>query len=194
MACGDRGYTLLELLIAIVVTALIAAGGYAGLSAISRASAAHRQQVQELEQVQWLVARLDRDLFHAINRPVRVDSLERAALVGNSTALSFTHGGLANPLGQARSELQRVDWVLQGQDLYRYTRLQLDGPATPGAAELLLQDVSALSIQFLGTGNQWHADWPLAAEDGLPRAVRYQLQIDGFGVLERLIELPGERS
>ncbi len=194
MASGHRGYTLLELLIAVVVTALVAGAGYAGLNAISRATASHRQEVLKLEAIQWFVSRLDRDLFHAINRPVRNDAGVQAALIGTSTTLSLTHSGLPNPLRQARSELQRVNWVLAENSVHRYTSPLLDGPVTTVSAAPLLNDISALSIEYLGSGNHWHASWPAGTENALPRAVRYRLEISGFGTLERLVELPGQRS
>ena len=194
MALRQLGHTLLELLIAVVVTALIAAGGYAGLNAITLASGAHKLESEKLEAVQWLVSRLDRDLFHTINRPVRGDSGEQPALRGDRAALSLTHSGLPNPLGQARSELQRVDWLLSGDGIYRHTHPVLDGPGNAGNAELLLENISLLGFEFLGAGNQWHARWPAGAESGLPKAVRYTLQIEGFGSLERIVELPGLRS
>jgi general secretion pathway protein J len=193
-APAQRGHTLLELLVAVVVTALIAAGGYAGLSAIARASAAHRQEVRQLEAVQWFVSRLDRDLFHAINRPVRGEFGSQAALSGNITSLSLTHSGLSNPLHQPRSELQRVDWILSGESIYRHTRPVLDGPVSADSAEQLLNDILALSIEYLGNANRWHGRWPAGTEDGLPRAVRYRLEIRGFGNVERLVELPGQRT
>jgi general secretion pathway protein J len=188
------GHTLLELLVAIVITALIAAGGYAGLNAISRASAAHRQEVQSLAAVQWFVSRLDRDLFHAINRPVRSDSGKQPALSGDTATLSLTHGGLSNPLHQARSDLQRVSWTYSDEGLYRAASALLDGPPANASTERLLNDISAMAFEYLGTGSQWHSRWPSNSEEGLPRAVRYRLEINGFGVLERIVELPGQRS
>ena len=189
------GHTLLELLVAVVVTALIAAGGYAGLNAISRANGTLREEVEKLESVQWFVTRLDRDLFQVINRPVRTDSGELAALRGDPASVSLTHTGLSNPLRQARSELQRVDWVLSENRIYRHAHTVLDGPGTNmTSAELLADHITALNIEYLGAGNNWHPRWPTGAETGLPRAVRYRLQIEGFGTLERVIELPGARS
>jgi general secretion pathway protein J len=189
-----RGHTLLELLVAVVVTALVAAGGYSGLSAITRASAAHKLEVEMLETDQWLVSRLDRDLFHAIDRPVRSESGELPALRGDTATLSLTHSGLSNPLGQARSDLQRVDWLITEKSMFRHAHAVLDGPAAPANAELLLNHVSDLSFEFLGAGNTWHSRWPAGSETGLPRAVRYRMQIEAFGSVERVVELPGVRS
>jgi len=189
-----RGHTLLELLVAVVVTALIAAGGYSGLNAITRASEAHQQEVESLEAAQWLVTRLDRDLFHMVDRPVRDDSGEQPALLGDTAAMSLTHSGLANPLGQRRSNLQRVDWLISGKNIYRNTHPVLDGPANAGNAEFLLGDISMLSFEYLGSGKNWHSRWPAGSENGLPKAVRYRVQIEGFGMLERIVELPGVRS
>jgi len=189
-----HGHTLLELLVAVVITALIAAGGYSGLNAISRASEAHSREVEMLEAVQWLVSKLDRDLFHMVNRPVRNEAGTQPALNGDTAALSLTHSGLSNPLGQLRSDLQRVDWILTENSIYRHTHPVLDGPANPGNSEQLLGGVNMLSFEYLGAGNNWHARWPAGAEDDLPRAVRYRLQIEGFGMLERIVELPGVRS
>ncbi len=115
----QRGFTLLELLIAIAIFALLALATYRMFDSVMQTDQATRVQEQRMRELVRAMGALERDLTQAVERPVR-DELgdNRGAFLSegeNDQIVEFTRGGWRNPLGQARSRLQRVRWSLSGR-------------------------------------------------------------------------------
>ena len=103
-------FTLLELLIAIAIFALLGLASYRMLSTVLASDEALRRQEQQLRELVRGMAALERDLAQAGARPVRDGYGEpQAALRGDSEQgmLEFTRLGWRNPTGQPRSQWQR---------------------------------------------------------------------------------------
>jgi general secretion pathway protein J len=66
-----RGFSLIELLVALAVFAALAAAAYGGLSQITATRGALAKQQDRFAQVVRAVSILERDLRQAIARPVR---------------------------------------------------------------------------------------------------------------------------
>ncbi len=205
---GRAGFTLLELVVALAVFAVLATLAYGGLRQVLQARERLEAVDRELAAVQLAFAALERDLLQAVARPVR-DGLgdELPAFVGRGDAgegpvLELTRAGRPNPLGLRRSHLERVAYALQGERLERWSWEALDRP--PGALpyrEVLLEGVRSLRLRFLGppgsgpAGDGWQPDWPPASlaaggqgeSPSLPRAVELELELEGWGALRRLL-------
>jgi general secretion pathway protein J len=65
-----RGHSLIELLVALVIFATMAAIAYAGLSAVSRSRAALDERERQLGELGRSLAAIDRDLRSVARRPV----------------------------------------------------------------------------------------------------------------------------
>ena len=116
---ATAGFTLLELLIAIAIFALLALATYRMFDSVMQTDQATRVQEQRMRELVRAMGALERDLTQAVERPVR-DELgdNRGAFLSegeNDQIVEFTRGGWRNPLGQARSRLQRVRWSLSGR-------------------------------------------------------------------------------
>jgi general secretion pathway protein J len=124
---------------------------------------------------------------------VRVSDLRRqpALLIENDT-LELTRAGYANRLAQARAELERVQWSLDDEALVRWRHPVLDrsGSARP-EEHARLENVSAWRVEALSLDGRWVARWPEPgeAEEALPRALRVRFDVEGFGRIERVLEL-----
>lgn len=190
---GARGFTLIEVLIAVTVFAVLATAVYVSLNTLSDAALTQAQRSAELADLQRGLARLDADLRQLASRPVRAADGELApALLGSSFRLEATRAGWANPQAQPRSDLQRFGWQLNSDSLSR-----ISWPVTDRAAgvspnrESVLGDIEALEFAFLNAAGVWLESWPEdTAPDALPRAVRYRLESARFGRIERTIVLP----
>lgn len=197
---ASTGFTLLELLVAVAIFAVVAALAYGGLASVLDAREQTDAAAQKLRALQQSFHFLERDLDQASTRAIRDEyGTARAALLGGPDWLEFTHGGWANPGGQTRSELQRVAYAVRDQQLIRAHWLVLDRAQDSAPYEApLLDGVRALHLRFLNTDGQWSEDWPALAQSNLPiaavplpQAVEIAIELEGWGTVTRLLRLPG---
>lgn len=196
---GKRGFTLLELLVALSIFAIMAAGIYSSLAMILATSSRLDEAGKSLRELQKTMQVLSRDLGQVTNRPVRSGyDVELPPLLwpGTEARLEMTSGGRSNPLSQPRCSLQRIAFRLRDGKLERLSWPVLD-QAQDSAPYIqpLLSGVSNFEISFLAGQDQSYPDWPPVNPPPkspiLPRAVRVVLEVEGWGRLERLFLLAG---
>lgn len=215
MRARAAGFTLLEVLIALGIFALIGVASWRVLDVLvssEAASARHAEAMRErLRALDWV----RRDLLQAVARPVRDEQgreLEAMRFLEVDRGLELTRGGWMNPRGIERSDLQRVAYRLgphpeAGQEdsphygddkqyLLRDVWLALDRTAeTPRLTQALLPDVRLLEWRFLGNG--WQTRWPPASEGGrrdltvLPTLVELSIELEDGSTLSRQFLSPG---
>jgi general secretion pathway protein J len=196
-----RGFTLVELLVALAIFAVLSLLAYGGLASVLDGSELTSARGARLGQLQRTVTHLVDDLTLAGRRPVRDafgDPLP--ALVGGAGAaavLELTRGGWPNPTGQPRSSLQRVAYDLVDGTLVRRIWPVLDrAPDSTPLEQRLLDGVTAFELRFRADRQaRWQAAWPPAAgapgDGALPLAVELALEVEGFGRITRLVVIGG---
>lgn len=212
----QRGFTLLELMVAIAIFAVISLIAYGGLSNILQTRNALELQSERIAQLQRAFMIIGRDLEQVADRGV-LDSYgtEQAAMQTDQYGdklLSFTRNGWNNPFPVAqrpRSNLQRVIYAVREQRLVRSHFDVLDqAPDSVQYDNPLLDKVSSVKVRFLqvsvdGRGakeDNWHDSWPLSdpgdQDDApsLPNAVEITIDLEDSGEIRRLYALPGEIS
>lgn len=200
---GARGFTLLELLIAIAIFALLGLATYRMLDSVLSVDAATRSHEQQLRELVRAMAAFERDVLQVSVRPIRDGFGDpQPALRGDpsdASVLELTRAGWRNPLGQPRAELQRVRWQLSGERWQRrYWRVLDQAQDSQPQVQQALDGVQALSLRYLDDDGQWQADWPPANAVGdsrltaLPRAVELRLEHRRYGELRRLLRLPDQ--
>ena len=123
---SERGFTLLELLIAISIFAVVSAMAYSGLASVLNTRKVVDERAETLLKVQKVFGILQREVSQIANRPIRdafgdTQPAVKSSTLGAATYLEFTHGGYQNPLLQARSSLRRVAYRLDEESLVRLT-------------------------------------------------------------------------
>src|SRR5690242_13814949 len=117
-----HGFTLLEMLVALAVFAVL---GLMSSQMVTRVLDVHKAAIERGERLgdlQRAMTMMQRDILEMSPRSVRDemgDSLPIMRL-GSDIGIELTHDGWRNPLGQRRSELQRVAYVARDETLYRY--------------------------------------------------------------------------
>ncbi|MBL8250688.1 MAG: type II secretion system minor pseudopilin GspJ [Candidatus Competibacter sp.] len=204
MKVAARGFTLLELLVALAVFAIMATAAYSGLSNVLATRAALDAQNRRLAAVQLTVARLEQDIEQAVPRAIRDEygDFQNALLGGELAAdpLILTRAGWDNPLGQPRANVQRVAYRLRDGRLWRLYWEVLDrGGSSQPRETLLLDRVRDFRVRFL-QAKEWLKEWPPIANDeqqppknreALPRAIEINLTLEDWGEITRLLPLPG---
>ncbi len=197
-ACA--GFTLLELLIAVAIFALIGAMAYGGLQTVMDQQLITGQQSQRLADLQKAYRIMQRDLEQMVDRQIRNEFGEQAAaLVGGSafSGVEFSRAGHPNPAGFLRSEILRVAYVPDQDRLLRRTWRVLDRAQDSQPDEdLLVVDMQDFNVRFLSHNNEWSENWPpleiQTPQPGeeLPRAMEVELDLDGIGVLNWIFRMP----
>ena len=200
----SAGFTLLELLVSLAIFAILATMAYMALNTVFTARKEVEKRAARLTELQTAFMVMERDIEEAVARPVRDDlGDEQAALKGGgvgTTVLMLTRTGWRNPLGAARSDLQRVAYGFNNHQLLRQSWSTLDrGPGNDPYGEVLINGVSAVDVRFLGADRQWVGYWPpesnTAAQNQdlmqMPLAVEISVDVDGWGRIVRLFRVPG---
>ena len=198
------GFTLLELLVALAIFALLSVMAYAGLSTILTANQVLETNMERLSEVQRSVTFLSRDIRQTVNRAIR-DTYgdNKQPLIGASEfdtlgtpAIELTRTGYANPLGTKRSFLQHVAYRVEDEILYRNSWRVLDqAQDSESDALVICHDVEALELRYLDWENNWHNQWPPIDPEYqgsvLPKAVEVSLTLIDWGKVVRLLPLAG---
>lgn len=201
------GFTLIEVLLAMAITAFIAVLAYSALSASIASSEVHGRKAQQLADVQLALTFLERDIRHAVSRGIRDEyGDQQSALSGGALeefALQLTRRGWDNPTDIRRGELQRVRYQLEGEALWRESWLVLDRISEDEGLQraMLIDSVTDFSLRFLGsTGaggsssgltEEWLESWTVNG-DSLPRAIEIDISIKNFGQVVRVFSLAAQ--
>lgn len=196
-----KGFTLLELVAALAIFALLSVMAYGGLNALLTTHRALEQSLDSLEDWQMTVHRLRLDLEQIRNRPIRdaFGDVQAAVSMQQDGRLEFTHGGRRNPMGLPRSSLERVAYYLEDRALIRESWPQLDRPQGLEGQRLAVVDgIEDLKWRFLDESDEWQDSWPPlnlgAAPDALapPRAIELQLRTRRYGAINLLFATRSE--
>ncbi len=194
-----RGFTLLEVLIAVAIFAVLSALAYGGLSSVLNASMKTRLANEQLQSLQLAMSLIQQDMIQIANRPVTDEFGQPAPALKSGSEferiIEFTRRGWRNPAGARRSTLQRVAYQLNENTLERLYWRQLDRAPNPEMVRLpLLEKVKSLSFRYLGQAGAWREEWPPltaapGAPVGLPRAIEMKLETEQWGEITRLFAL-----
>lgn len=193
-----KGFTLLEMLVAVAIFALASALAYGGLDALLRARRQLDDTQDRLGRIQFALGLLERDVRGLAPRPVRDGyGAPLAALQGARERLELTRGGYANTLALPRAELERVAWRVVDGTLQRGRWAVLDRTAgsTPHEDELV-DRVESANFRYLDAAGRELPQWPPPQGSNVqaPRAVIVSLVFEDLGEIRRVLELPVERA
>ncbi len=185
----------MEIMVAVSIFALIAAMTMTNLIQVGKAGEQVSETHTRLSEVQFALAYLAKDLAQLTARPVRDQYGDRqSALRLLQNRLAFTRGGWRNLLGQPRSDLQRVEYLLQDDKLIRRFWPQLDQSYEDVHIDQpLLTGVDEMTVELLTAGKPRYSVWPPEIpgdnQAQKPVAVEFVLNLQNFGRVERVFEI-----
>jgi general secretion pathway protein J len=196
------GFTLLELLVAMAIFAIIGALALGGLNALLSQQEIARRQLERLHQVQRAVRVMANDFSQVHPRFVRDElgdlELPLRSPCGVESVACFSRDGWSNPFFRlSRGTLQRVRYRIEDRQVIREYWPVMDRTlVNEPRREVLLRDVDAFELRFVeraGNG-EWLEQWPAAQQEnslaaGLPAGVRIALTLADWGEIVRTVEL-----
>ena len=192
------GFTLLELVVALAIFALISVFAYRALDLVLETRIKVTAEGKKWRDITLLFTRMEQDMSRLANRPVR-DSrdLLSPALIGepvpvgeDDAQLAFTRMGLEGQSG-VLGDVQRLGYRLKNGKVEMLVWPVLDqAPRTRPEAETLLSGVKGMEIRYLGAEGTWWTRWPKPGVPGeLPRALEITLELPSGERMSRLFAL-----
>lgn len=208
-----RGFTLLEVLVAISIFALLGVASYRVLSSVMATDEALAQRNEELRRINRAFWVMQQDIDQLRRRSVR-DSSGRepnwlVVAADDPLPLQLTRGGRMNPLALPRSDMQRVAYAVDHHPDYekedsehyheetlyllRYIWPMLDGSGDKADAQVqvLLPDVEAMTLSVQSNQGLLQEWPPTTTGQGnvQPKALRIELQFARWGAVQRWYKL-----
>lgn len=209
MVPRQTGFTLIEMLVAVAIFALMAAMAYGGLSAVLETRESVTAALERTRTMQMAVWRIRRDIVQIVDRPIRDPFGDREPPVFGTPAagLTITHNGWRNPLDRPRSSLQRTRYYLdEDSNLVRAYWPTLDrAPETEPITTTLIENVESLEWRYLNAQGEWIDRWPpnasglgttpaelrdAGSKAGLPRAIELRIETKAWSELRLLFMVP----
>lgn len=194
-----RGFTLIEVLVALAVFGVLSALAYMTLGQTLSNSDMLTERMDRLQSIQRTMSYLSTDLVQAVPRPIRADLGSEPALrssFGSDFALELTHNGWPNSAGVPRSTQQRTAYRVEDDELLRYHWNVLDRTVNNlPVATVLLDGIDSLTFRFLQPDGEWSDQWPPVSAgvstnfSDLPRAIEITLVLPAEGELTRIVEV-----
>ncbi len=200
MMARQRGFTLIEIMVAVAVFSVMSLLAWSTLNGAVKNSEILNDRMDRLQSIQRTMLYLSSDILQMAPRPIR-DELgtgQRPALLSLATAdfpIELTRGGWNNPVGLPRSTLQRTAYRIEDNELLRYHWRVLDRTfANEPITEVLIDDVESLTFRVYDATGHPTDTWPpigVANADprARPRAVEIILTLTNEGEIRRLIEV-----
>ena len=188
------GFTLLEVLLAVAIVALIAILGYRALAALSDSETKLAAEATRWRTLDLFFARLEGDLRQAMPRPARLSETREPAWLGASDAtgnsvLAFSRAGPEFAL-EAGSSGQRLAYRFRDGRVEVLYWSSYDRPrGVDPTAYALLDGVAAFRLAYLSKDGAWVDTWPSPGESELPRAIKVDLTLVSGEAIERWLAL-----
>jgi len=190
----NQGFTLLEMVVAVAIFAIMAAIAYTGLNHTIKVGIQVGESNRRLSELQFALSYFSSDWLQVSPRKVRNQyGDEESNIIIEDNSVSFTRGGWANLLQRKRSNLQRVQYLLIDSNLVRRHWLSLDqGIGEEPLDNVLLHNVNALEVHFIDASEKAIGTWPddLVGDVRQPIALKIGVDINRLGKTWRYLEIP----
>ena len=207
----NAGFTLLELMVALVLFSFIGMGSYKMLVTVLDAREATARHADSLRALQRMLFTIDEDFTEIIRRPLPQQGKQSAGQEiyfsgGESgTLMRFTRQGWRPAFAEKQADLAEVAYLVKdGALMRRITPVPvIAGKETP--PQTLVEKVTNIRIRFLDKKQVWHDKWPVYGkklptipglklprmiEQPVPQAVELFFTVPGYGEIRRLLVLP----
>jgi general secretion pathway protein J len=187
----STGFTLIELVVALFISAIMFLFGYRALSQAIDSRKVVDEQSARLQALQTMMRVIEQDFELAEPRPIRnvigdgwqpafsatgtqafgslSTQLSGTTVRGESAPIvSLTRVGWTNPVGIQRSEMQRVIYTIENGSLTRSYYPVLDPTeAVLPVKRVMMDHVKSFTLRFMDNGHNWQNIWPPSVLGGV---------------------------
>ena len=194
-----RGFTLIEVLIALSIFAILATITASTLYYAFNNRARVNEQVEQLSKLQLAISIIQQDTTLVIERGVRGNEMHPfAAFIGLPKYIEFTRDGVINPNSiEQRSELKRIAYVCENNQLLHRTWPGLDVLDRANYEDkILLNNVKDCHFNYLNQSLQTLSEWREQAvtqnqqREPIPKAIQVNLTFKEWGEMNMLFIIP----
>lgn len=192
----QSGFTLLEMLLALVVFAMLGMATYSVLSNTVSGHEAVKQQNDHLTELHRAMTIIDSDFAQLSQRQARIGGeapstklfhAEEYLFDSEELGFAFVRDGWTNPaMVLPRSELQPVAYrIVEGELQRLYFNFVDPDTSTEPRVQPLMRGISEMVIQYK-VEEQWQEDFE---GNGLPKLIKLQFKSETFGLIERIFPI-----
>lgn len=182
------GFTLVEMLVAVSLLALIGVLGWRGLNNIQQASTRLTEMAASWQALALVGERIGRDVRQAMRlNGLQVDgqSLPAWQVVNTEkmAQIGFVRVGESDGLPTRLA----YQWQEGQLDLLLWSAPDTSAPSRRYS---LLSGIEHLEFAVLDRQGRWLDRWPAVPSQNLPRALRLRFDVVGLGRIERIFDVP----
>ncbi|MBV1776952.1 type II secretion system minor pseudopilin GspJ [Burkholderiaceae bacterium DAT-1] len=192
---GKRnGFTLIEILIALAIFAIMSMIAYQGLSRMMRTKEHLDAQVRYWRELTLMMGRFEEDISQIVDRSWRDDGGTLQPAVRGAAGPLDRHG--------AQLEMVRLDGGKPVHIGYRVSNGHLDllvwqaldqAPRTEPQVYKMMDGIQAMQVRFNDGAGQWQFAWPNAGQtqtnERLPHGIELKLVLKDGQTISRLVSL-----
>lgn len=187
-----RGFTLIEILVALAVFSVLAVIAYQGVARMATTKLVMDADNRKWRELTVALARFDEDFSQVANRQWVDEGGTTQAPVRGSAGAIDANGAQLELVRFDAGQLVHLGYRLRDGTLELLLWPTLDlAPRSAPTALPLLEKVSRFEVRFLDTAAQWQLAWPQGANAGqLPSGIEVVLALQSGETITRLFVLP----
>lgn len=195
----ERGFTLIEILVALAVFAILAtltsSAMYYAFNTKERVS----EQAERLNTLQLALTLVQRDIEQIIPREVRGNEMQVfSTFIGETQYVEFTRSGFPNPKNEEkRSTLKRIALLCKDNKLIRRSWAELDTINRKRYRDkILIEGVLHCKFGYLNSSLQVLSEWRANAiqqnqhAEPLPKAIQFNFTLQDWDKISLLFIIP----
>jgi general secretion pathway protein J len=196
----QRGFTLLEIIVALAIFAILSTLAYRALSALIQTREQVMQETRKWREVMLFFSHVEQNLRQHVGRTARdAQGESRAEWIGrinlasqDEARLEFSRLGAADRTGFL-ADTRRIGYRLKSGTIEEMIWPAMDvAPNSEPTTYPVLGNVKRMDLHYLvAEGNRWVDEWPLQEAKALPcpAAVEMIVTLQSGEVLTRIISL-----
>lgn len=198
---AQRGLTLIELIVAVALLAVLAIMAYRGLDSMLRAGERTQAETERWRTIAMFFERFGADVGRATRRPVRAGD---GSLLPEWLGQAFNETGDVAAADKINAQLEFTRKSATGSDEvrlgYRLSNNRVElllwhvldrAPGSSAEVYPLLDGVKTMRLSHLDKDGTWHDTWPISDKTQiLPRAIAVELALSENMSITRVFALP----